>query len=104
MHSRVVVATKRSLGVSTICIALLLIACGDNSQQARETLVSWSKSLELVEQQHRDGRVPATYVHQMTHAATTALNQNRKQLPGDPVVDDLESIIRRGLFAASARS
>jgi hypothetical protein len=79
-----------------ILIAVCLAACGDdNSQQARETLVSWSKSLELLEQQRTQRRVPEVYVRQMVRAATSALNQQREQLSGDLVVRDVEIRIQR---------
>jgi hypothetical protein len=105
MQGWLIIGTKCWLRVTAACLALLLVACGDDSQQARETLISWSNSLELVEQQRGDGRVPETYVRQMTHAATTALNRNRKHLRDDPVVRDLESAISRvsSSFNSSAR-
>jgi len=74
---------------------LLLSACGNDSQQAHETLVSWNKSLEFVEQQRAQSRIPDTYVRQMIRAATIALNRYRKQLPDDPVVGRLEAKIRQ---------
>ena len=85
-------------------VPLLLTACGDNSQQARETLVSWSKSLDLLEQQYAQRRVPETYVHQMLRAATRALNQYRKILPNDPAVRDLDAKIRRLSSSADSSS
>ena len=82
-------------------LALLLSACGNDSQQARETLVSWNKSLELVEQERAQRRIPDTYVRQMIRAATIALNRYRKQLADDPVVDRLEAKIRQLTTVAS---
>src|SRR3982750_3284610 len=72
-----------------ILLVLLLSACGNDSQQAHETLVSWSKSLELVAQQRAQHRVPETYVRQMARAATSALERYRKQFPDDPTVHRL---------------
>ena len=84
-----------------LSLVLFLSACGNDSQQARETLVSWNKSLELVEQQRAQRRIPDTYVRQMIRAATIALNRYRKQLADDPVVDRLEAKIRQLTTVAS---
>ena len=40
-----------------LLLVLFLSACGNDSQQAHETLVSWNKSLELVEQQRSKPRL-----------------------------------------------
>ena len=91
----------RSATSIPILLVLLLSACGNDSQQAREALVSWSKSLELVEQQRAQRRIPETYVRQMARGATTALNRYRKQLPDDPVVHRVEAKIHQLTTVAS---
>jgi hypothetical protein len=76
-------------------LALFLAACSDNSQQVRETFVSWRKSLELLEQQRTERHVPETYVRQMVEAATRTLKQHRNKLQGDRAVNDLDAKIRQ---------
>jgi len=75
--------------------ALFLVGCGNDSQQARESLRSWDKSLELVERQYAQRRVPETYVRQMVRGATRALSQQRQQSADDAIVHDLELRIGR---------
>ena|SRR5436853_7074977 len=62
---------------------LLLSACGEQSQrqidQTREALASWTRSLELVEQQSQQHRVPDIYVRQMVNAAGKAVDRQRKR-------------------------
>ena len=84
-----------------LLLVLFLSACGNDLQQAHETLVSWNKSLELVEQQRAQRRIPDTYVRQMIRAATIALNRYRKQLADDPVIGRLEAKIRQLSTVAS---
>ena len=91
----------RSATSIPILLVLLLSACGNDSQQAHETLVSWNKSLEFVEQQRAQRRLPDTYVRQMIRAATIALNRYRKQLADDAVVGRLEAKIRQLSTVAS---
>jgi len=101
MKCRLVAGMTRFAVGAPIVVVLLLSACGNDSQQARETLVSWSKSLELVEQQRSQSRIPDTYVRQMARAARNALDRYRKQLPEDPVVHRLDSQIHHLTPAAS---
>ena len=84
-------------------VALLVGACSHDSQQVHETLRSWRKSLDLLEQQRTQHLVPETYVRQMLNAATKALDQQRKQSPDDPAVGRLAAKIRSLSSAESAR-
>src|SRR5437764_15250967 len=67
----------------TAVALLLLSACGEQSprqiDETREGLASWTRSLELVEQQSRQHRVPDLYVRQMVNAAGKAVDRQRKR-------------------------
>jgi hypothetical protein len=69
-------------------------------QQSRESLTSWMQSLQLVERQWQQGRVPRIYVQQMTAAVVEATNKERKALRSPPpdlaeLMQQLESQTQR---------
>jgi hypothetical protein len=74
---------KRKFALLLFVVAGLFTACGGDLQkeaeQTRERLVSWNRSLDLLNQQWTGHRVPETYVRQMLKAAKRTLEQERKQ-------------------------
>ena len=66
-------------------IALLIFAgCRGTSQrdveQSRQTLRSWTASVEFTAQQHASGRVPSLFLPQLLKAADEALRRERRKI------------------------
>ena len=66
-----------------VLIGLLLSGCGGSDTklaQTTETLNSWGKSIDMVQEQWAKHLVPRTYVRQMVKAGNEALTKQQKQI------------------------
>jgi hypothetical protein len=74
-----------------ICAAValsLLGGCAGASQreleQTRQTLRSWTASLEFAAQQHASGRMPSLFLPQLLKSADEALNREQRKIDNAP--------------------
>jgi hypothetical protein len=98
------------------CLGLIVAICGsgffisgceqNSSREAaetRDTLKSWSSSLDLLEEQSLGARVPNTYVKQMLGRATETLTtvHSQTKLPAD--VQQLAAVIESRIERLKAK-
>jgi hypothetical protein len=90
----------RRLAVA-IALAFVVTGCGRSSQrdieESRQTLRSWTTSIDFAMKQHAAQRVPAMFLPQLLKVANEALQRERRKIDNAPPQQraDLNAIARQ---------